>query len=134
MNGGNSTQHLAALYAMSKDALCDPTHGSDPDRVDSINYKLYAAVYMASRAWYRSVAEAELAMVPDVYEPFNSHIVPARPQHVSDLEDDPLFVMKVREGRRTQRRCRSVCKGAFHTHCSVGNVADRRFNSLLLGM
>ena len=95
---GNTTitsQRLSSLYVMSKDALCDPIQITDPDRPDQVEFRLHAAIYFASVSWYRSVSESERGMVPDAYKPFNSHINPARPQHVSDLDDAPLFVMKV---------------------------------------
>lgn len=86
-------QSLAALFVFSKEILCEPPSSADPDRSTA---EVYAAVYFAHRAWYRSVAEAELTMVEDKYEPFNSYISPARPQHHEDLQAQPLFAMKVR--------------------------------------
>ena len=44
---------------------------------------------------YRSVTEQELSMVEDKFEPFNSYISPARPQNKGDLDEQPLFAMKV---------------------------------------
>jgi hypothetical protein len=87
-------QELAALYVIGKGALCEPPSADDsPDR----NPNIYAAVYFAARAWYRSVADSELTMVEDRYEPFNSYINPVRPQGLSDLDHQPFFVMKVRQ-------------------------------------
>jgi hypothetical protein len=82
---------------IDKSVLCEPPAVDDatPDRTPNI----YAAVYFASRAWYRSVADAELTMVEDTYEPFNSYINPVRPQSLADLDYQPIFVMKVRTVR-----------------------------------
>lgn len=90
--GRRVEQELAALYVIGKGALCEPPTSNDsPDRSPNI----YAAVYFASRAWYRSVADTELTMVEDKYEPFNSYINPVRPQGLADLDHQPFFVMKV---------------------------------------
>lgn len=90
-----SRQMLAALFVFSKEVLCEPPNPTDPDRS---MVQVHAAVYFAHRSWYRSVAEAELTMVEDRFEPFNSYISPARPQGKEDLHSQPLFAMKVRPG------------------------------------
>jgi hypothetical protein len=73
------------------EVLCDPPR-QDPDRHVP---EVFAAMYFAHRAWYRSVAEGELTMIETVYKPFNSYITPARPQSVKDVRKQPLFAMKV---------------------------------------
>lgn len=94
VNGKQHEQVLSTLYVIEKDILCEPPSSEvSPDRSTP---SVYAAAYFAHRAWYRSVADAELAMVDDEYEPFNSYINPVRPQGLEDLQSQPYFVMKVR--------------------------------------
>lgn len=57
--------------------------------------QIYAATYLSSGSWYRSVPLAGQAAVDDAYKPFNSFIQPARPQAVEDMARAPLLVMKV---------------------------------------
>lgn len=80
---------LTALYAFSKKALY-----ARPPLTGTADIK--AAVYLPSKAWYRSVSGTELHLVLDEFEPFNSIPTPVRPQTVHDLESDPMFVIKVR--------------------------------------
>lgn len=99
-NGTQVEQVMSTLYVFSKDILCRPPEVISPERDAP---RIYAAMYHASRSWYRSVTEEELELVDDMYEPFNSYITPARPQGEEDMEGRPLFAMKV--GGRVGGRC-----------------------------
>lgn len=95
-SGDATSQHLATLYVLPKDAVLKPAQTHPTNSTATTIPRVQAAIYFAHRSWYRSVVEEELALVPNQYEPFNSHIAPARPQSKADLDDPPLLVMKVR--------------------------------------
>lgn len=99
-NGEPVQSELSALYVLSKSVICEPPYAPDPSHAPIP--EVPAAVYFAHRAWYRSVAETELAMIEDEYEPFNSYIAPARAQNADDLDNKPLFAMKVRSHLQLQ--------------------------------
>lgn len=87
-----SHSFLSVLYAYSKKALYakPPAYG---------DVEIYAATYLSSGAWYRSVPPGGQALVEDNFKPFNNYIQPARPQAAEDVSKSPLFVMKVSPAR-----------------------------------
>jgi hypothetical protein len=94
-SGNPLRQELSALYVLPKHSVCESPSSKADEDPDRSTPTVFAAVYFAHRAWYRSVAEGELVMVDDKFEPFNSYVAPARPQDEEDLHEQPLFAMKV---------------------------------------
>jgi hypothetical protein len=105
-----SHSFLSVMYAYSKKALYSkpPKNGG---------CEIYAATYLSSGAWYRSVPPSGQALVEDNFKPFNNYIQPARPQCAEDVPKPPLFVMKV--SRLCEGRC-FVWGAAFVCHAHEG--------------
>lgn len=139
--GSPLRQELSALYVLPKHSICEPPSRADEDP-DRSTPQVFAAVYFAHRAWYRSVAEGELVMVEDKFEPFNSNVAPARPQNEEDLHEQPLFAMKVRVlacllarilcMHRPLRLINPFCSGSDRPHVCVSGRKRPHTETLLL--
>lgn len=83
---GEETAIMSTLYAYSKAALYD---------VSTSSPNILAATYMGPMSWKSSISHKEQSLVKEDYRTFNNLITPARPQAPEDVDEEPLFVMKV---------------------------------------
>lgn len=77
---------MSTLYAFSKAALYSTSRPP---------HKILAATYIGAMSWKSSISHKEQSLIKEDYRTFNNLITPARPQDEGDVDEDPLFVMKV---------------------------------------
>lgn len=77
---------MSTLYAFSKSALYSTSRPP---------HKIFAATYIGAMSWKSSISHKEQSLIKEDYRTFNNLITPARPQDEGDVEEVPLFVMKV---------------------------------------